>query len=122
MGNQAQARDEVPAPPSARPRLDDPLDTLPGIGPKRVRLLANLGLLSVRDMISRWAPPNENDTEKYVMAVAEQMGVRADQQLNLARDSARLGAMVRAIIQQENGRNIYDHELVNDGVAAALQK
>ena len=77
-------------------------------------------LLSVRGMISRWAPPNENDTEKYVAAVAEQMGVRADEQLNLAQDPPRLAAMVRAIIQQENGRNIYDNAVIEEGVVAAL--
>lgn len=38
----------------------------------------NYGLDTIRKMISRWAPSNENHTEAYVKAVSDRSGVPAD--------------------------------------------
>lgn len=60
-------------------------------------------LYTIREMIRRWAPPNENDTDAYVRAVAAQVGRGTDEQLDM-QDYADLRAMAEAIIRHENGR------------------
>lgn len=41
-------------------------------------------LRTIRDIISKWAPPSENDTESYIKEVAGYMRVGANDELNLA--------------------------------------
>lgn len=60
-------------------------------------------LYTIREMISRWAPPSENNTEAYVRAVATQVGKGADEQLDM-QDYTDLRAMTEAIIRHENGK------------------
>lgn len=60
------------------------------------------GLHSVRDIINRWAPPNENDTGAYQRAVANSIGTTTTADLNLD-DGNTMFALVRAIIAHENG-------------------
>lgn len=40
------------------------------------------GLRSLREMISRWAPPSENRTEAYIRAVADDTGIDPDEPIN----------------------------------------
>ncbi len=51
MGNQARARDLGPVSLPPYPHLDLPVNALPGIGPKRARLLAKLGVTTIRDLL-----------------------------------------------------------------------
>ncbi len=51
MGNQAHARDLPPDSDPPQPHLSDSVDSLPGIGPKRARLLTNLGVTTIRDLL-----------------------------------------------------------------------
>lgn len=83
------------------------------------------GLSTVRQMIERWAPATENDTEAYVQDVASAMGLLPDDRVNLASDPVRMAAMVKAIVRHENGQQPYpddliDHALALAGVAAAV--
>lgn len=58
---------------------------------------------TVTEIIYRWAPPNENDTEAYIAAVCEQTGFREDEIIDLhCYDDAR--PLVEAIIRHECGR------------------
>lgn len=59
------------------------------------------GLRSVRGMINRWAPKNENDTNGYISFVAGRMGIDADKTLEW--DKPTLTAMAAAISRMENG-------------------
>ncbi len=61
------------------------------------------GLGSVRQMISRWAPPNENNTNDYVNFVAGQMGVNPDQTIDLSANPNLQQSMVGAMIRKEGG-------------------
>lgn len=58
------------------------------------------GLRTVRDIISRWAPPAENDTVAYLAAVARRMGVGPDDPLDLHRHD-HLRPLVEAIVTHE---------------------
>lgn len=64
------------------------------------------GLSTVRGIVTRWAPPSENDTESYIRNVAARLNVAPDAILNLE-NADTLAALTAAIIQQENGRNLY---------------
>lgn len=75
-------------------------------------------LQNVRQIINRWAPSSENNTEAYIKSVAAALNVSPDASINL-QDDAVLGILVAAIITHENGRNIYASADILSGVAAA---
>lgn len=66
---------------------------------KLLRSYASRGFDTIRKIISRWAPANENDTQAYIAAVAKQLGVSADVQLN----AEQLQGVAGSIFQHENG-------------------
>jgi len=59
------------------------------------------GVNTIQDIISTWAPASENNTNAYVNAVAEDMGVPPSQVLAMDQDT--LASLMRAIINHENG-------------------
>ena len=56
---------------------------------------------TIRQIINRWAPPNENDTGAYVNAVAKRVGLSADEKL--VPDQATVSKICEAICFHENG-------------------
>jgi len=76
------------------------------------------GLKTVAQIIGRYAPPVENDTNAYVGAVARRLGVSVNEALEL--DEAVLIQMVKAIIQHENGRQPYSDLVIAQAVQMAL--
>ncbi len=64
------------------------------------------GLRSIRQIVSRWAPPTENNTNAYVRAVAADTGLDADQSLDMHRFDHLL-PLTKAIIRHENGQQPY---------------
>jgi hypothetical protein len=74
------------------------------------------GLKTVRQMINRWAPPTENDTDSYVDHVAQAVGVDPDVGVDL--DTV-LVALVEAIVKQENGSQPYPVETIQRGIDLA---
>jgi hypothetical protein len=67
---------------------------------KQLLAYANRGLVTVREIISTWAPSNENNTRAYIASVSGALGVDPDAQLEVAR---RLPELARAIAKHENG-------------------
>ncbi len=63
------------------------------------------GCTTIRTMISRWAPPFENHTERYIEQVAQLVGVGADEPIDTRSRQVML-PMVAAIIRVENGRSV----------------
>lgn len=59
-------------------------------------------ILTVEDAIDRWAPPNENNTLAYQVAVAKAVGVSTNQVIDF-HDYRVLRPLVEAIIRHENG-------------------
>ena len=59
-------------------------------------------LQTIRQIVTRWAPPNENNTVAYINAVAGDMHTSADAPLNV-RDPETLDQLVRAIVLHEVG-------------------
>lgn len=68
------------------------------------------GLNTIRGIITRWAPGTENNTAAYINAVTARMGRgwSADTAINLD-DAGQLVALMRAIIDHENGNGWANH-------------
>lgn len=64
------------------------------------------GLHTIRQIISRWAPPVENNTNAYVRSVSADAGLDEDQSLDLHRFD-HLFPLTKAIIHHENGQQPY---------------
>lgn len=77
-------------------------------------------LMSVSEMISRWAPSNENDTQAYIAAVSARMKVSPLERVDLTIDVARFVLMVKAIIQHENGTQPFTDQEIISAVEAVL--
>ncbi|MGK9168040.1 structural protein [Inquilinus limosus] len=76
------------------------------------------GLRTIRGIISRWAPGQENDTDAYIAHVARLTGFGPDAVLDL-HGYAHLAPLVKAVITHENGRNIYPDSVIDDGLLRA---
>lgn len=65
-------------------------------------------LTTIRKMISRWAPENENNTATYVSLVSSYSGIGPDDLLNFDREQ--MIRIVAGMSKVENGReaNMYD--------------
>lgn len=78
------------------------------------------GIDTVGDIINRWAPPTDNNnTDAYIKAVCDQLGVTADQQLDASNPDT-LKALCAAIIHHENGNQPYSDQQLATGVSAAI--
>lgn len=77
------------------------------------------GLRTVRDMINRWAPPVENNTEAYIAQVAREVGVGSREIVSLSKQVP-LQRMVTAIARHENGGLFWDEAVIEAGVRQAL--
>ena len=75
-------------------------------------------LNTVKKIISRYAPPSENLTAAYIQSVANQLGVRSDEPLDVA-SPAVLMVLLRAIIRHENGEQPYSDEQLLEGIYLA---
>lgn len=60
------------------------------------------GLRTIREMISRWAPPVENHTEAYIRAVTARTGFSADEVLD-TRLRQQMVPLIAAMSEVENG-------------------
>lgn len=60
------------------------------------------GLTTIREMISRWAPPTENFTEGYIRFVSERSGIAADVEVD-SRSERDMVPIVAAMSEIENG-------------------
>lgn len=77
----------------------------------------NYGLTTAREIIERWAPSFENDTDSYARAVAAAVGTDPDSPISDTPDSRQ--RIVKAIIRHENGIQPYPDALINEGIARA---
>lgn len=58
------------------------------------------GLKTIRGMIKRWAPSNENDTEAYIRRVCQDSGFKADEVIDMQRKDVAI-KIARAISKVE---------------------
>lgn len=60
------------------------------------------GVNTVAGVISKWAPPNENNTQAYIADVSQRLGMKPNQPIDLSNPYAR-HALSTAIMLHENG-------------------
>lgn len=81
-------------------------------------------LRTIRQIISRWAPPSENNTESYIRQVAAHVGVAPDARIDVY-DYRIMRTLVEAIVRHENGPgplpegSWYGEGLINEGLHLA---
>lgn len=68
-------------------------------------------LLTIEQIINRWAPEIENDTNSYVLSVSSKVGIEPNDVLLVA-DYPKL---IAAMIYHENGVQPYSDEVINTG-------
>lgn len=68
-------------------------------------------LFSVREIVSRWAPPNENDTISYVESVARKIGIGQNEPLK----EFDYPDLIKAMIYHENGEQPYTNDEIQQG-------
>lgn len=67
-------------------------------------------LYTIKGIISRWAPPNENNTRVYIENVSRLTGIGPDEPLGIPSDKpARWIALGLAMAIQENGQTSIDY-------------
>jgi len=71
-------------------------------------------LRTVRGIINRWAPPNENNTVVYINNVAKALQVEPDSPLDFNRQ---LPSLMAAIIKHENGSQPYSMNTIRQAIA-----
>lgn len=77
------------------------------------------GLRTVRDIITKYAPAaDNNDTQAYILAVSDELGVAATDPLDLGQ-SDQLAAFLRAVIRHENGVQPYSDAQLRTAAAKA---
>jgi hypothetical protein len=60
------------------------------------------GVNTLSGVISKWAPPNENNTQAYIQDVSQRLGIKPDQPIDLSNPAQRQ-ALSTAIMLHENG-------------------
>ena len=75
-------------------------------------------LNTVKKIIGRYAPPNENETESYIQSVAGMLGVLPDEVIDVSSPAVLL-VLLRAIIRHENGIQPYSTEQLVEGLKLA---
>jgi hypothetical protein len=76
------------------------------------------GLNTVRKIINRWAPSNENNTSAYVSGVAGAMNVGPDEAIDLHKYEV-LKPLTKAIITHELGGQPYTEMQIDEGLRRA---
>lgn len=83
------------------------------------KLLRNYQRLYVlntpRKIISRYAPPNENQTLAYINSVSQQLGMTPDTEVDLT-ETGILAVFIKAIIRHENGIQPYKDKTIQKGI------
>lgn len=70
------------------------------------------GVLTISEIVQRWAPPSENNTKSYIESVEKLTGIERFTPL-IQKDYA---ALMAAMIYHENGKQPYDESLIQQGV------
>ena len=72
---------------------------------------------TTEDIIARWAPPSENDTDAYIKFVCEKTGFNPMDKLDNSMEHYL--PLVKSIIKMENGVQPFEDELLVEGMYKA---
>ena len=77
------------------------------------------GVETINDIISKWAPPNENDTVAYIKAVSQDAGIDPNIIVDV-HDVPVMVDIIKGIITHENGCQPYPDDTIINGIKLAL--
>lgn len=87
------------------------------------KVLTNYGkkhkLSTISEVINRWAPPEENDTQSYIDAVCYRLGCGENVPIEL-RCTGIIELLVRAIIYHENGQQPYADSVILTAIHSGM--
>lgn len=86
-------------------------------GARVLRSYARQGFQTLSEMINRFAPDHENDTNHYINFVSEQTGIAPNQRVNVDNNDE-LAKLLHAMSRMEVG-SYYDLKMAQKGVALA---
>ena len=75
------------------------------------------GMTTVKQVVSRFAPAHENNTEQYAEFVADELGVSATQTINICAYGTEI---MKAIIRMENGCQPYSDDEIYAAMVAGI--
>jgi hypothetical protein len=79
------------------------------------------GVDTITTIITKYAPPSENDTASYIAAVSSDTGIDPDTQLGTDQDT--IHSLIRAIVNHENGSSASQQFIsdadIDQGIAMA---
>ena len=75
-------------------------------------------LVTVSEVLNRWAPPPYNDTSNYIKFVSQKMNIGSDKSFTVA-EYKRAYPMVDAMIRMENGIQPYSKRQIDRGLLLA---
>ena len=81
------------------------------------RYINRYGLRTITDLISRWAPSNENNTQNYIRIVSQLTGIGCLDTISFE-DRETMCSLVDAMVQVECGQKI-DRSLISWGYTLA---
>lgn len=82
------------------------------------RYIERYHINTIEGIISRWAPNNENNTGKYIMAVSSMMGLSPSTKISF-RDEGAMTALVAAMVKVECGCEV-DAQEISAGYRMAI--
>lgn len=85
---------------------------------KQLQRYGSRGIDTLRGIISKYAPSNENDTQAYIGALSKRLGVGSDQKLDL-NNSDTLSGLIKGISQHESGKDFLNNQDVLSGLQMA---
>lgn len=86
-------------------------------GARVLRSYSRQGYKTLSEMIHRFAPPNENNTELYVQQVSRWTGIKANQTVDVY-NNEQLAKLLHAMSRKEVG-SYYGINMAREGVAMA---
>lgn len=95
--------------------FDTPEDGIRAMAVIIKRYQKTYGLHTLRQIITRWAPPNENDTASYIKNVSTYSGIDPDAEIT----DINLTELIAGMIKQENGIQPYTFAQIDEGVSRA---
>ncbi len=72
-------------------------------------------ITTIEGIISRWAPPVENDTKAYIQSVVQTSGIPATRKLNFS-DAKEMSQVMKGIIKHENASQPFSDAEIIEGI------
>ncbi len=102
-------------------KFGSPADGYRAIGSNVLAYKNKYGINTIRGIVSRWAPPSENNTAAYISQMTKELGVGPDDPLNV-QDKETMTRLMRGISKHENGYQRHDDDTIRGAAGSLMRK